>query len=178
MKKGKKRFSIAVLLLLLLTVTIGFSALSTNLNILGTSKIGTVNWDVHFENIGITSGSVTATTAPTIDNAKTKITYAVELNTPGDFYEFTVDVKNAGTVDAKLESLPTLSGVSSTQAVYTDYTFKHSDGSAVAAGETIAAGSSRTYKVRVEFKSNVASADLPTTTQNMNLSVDMNYVQV
>ena len=179
--KIKIYLTVLVLVLLLLGITVGYSVLSTSLNITGTSKIGTASWNVHFENINITTGSVTATTAPAITTnngvADTKITYAIELSNPGDFYEFTVDVKNAGSIDAKLSALPTLSGVSEAQDVYTNYTFTHQDGTAITAGETLAAGASRKFKVRVEFDKNISASQLPATTQNMVLTVDMNYEQ-
>ena len=182
MKNKRKRYlTVFVLVLLLLGVTLGYSVLSTSLNITGTSKISTSSWDVHFENINITTGSVTATTAPTISTnngvANTKITYAVELTSPGDFYEFTVDVKNAGSIDAKLSALPTLSGVSTAQDVYTNYTFTHQDGTAITAGERLNAGDSKKFKVRVEFDKNITASQLPTTAQIMTLTVDMNYEQ-
>jgi len=175
--KAKRKLGIVVLVLLLLGISVGYSALSASLNITGTSKIAKTTWDVHFENISVTTGSVTATTAPTISADKLQITYAVNLSAPGDFYEFTVNVKNAGTLDAKLSALPTISGVGTAQDVYTNYTFTHSDGTAIAAGETLAAGASRTFKVRVEFDSNVSASQLPTAEQTLNLTVDMNYVQ-
>ena len=51
MKKGKKIIGLVVLLLLVLSVTVGYSYLSASLNINGTSKIKTASWDVHFNNI-------------------------------------------------------------------------------------------------------------------------------
>ena len=104
MKKMKKHLSVVILVWLLVGVTLGFSALSANLNISGTSRISSSSWDVHFQNIAITSGSVTATTAPSTSNGGLTISYAVDLAEPGDFYEFTVDVKNAGSVPAKCTS--------------------------------------------------------------------------
>ena len=170
MKKTKRRLSVIVLLLLLMSVTIGYSALSSNLDITGTSKISNAKWDVHFDEPTVTTGSVTATNPPELSNEDLSITYSVVLTTPGDFYEFTVDVVNDGTV-------PAISGVSPAQDVYTNYTFTHANGSAVAAGETIAAGNSASFKVRVEFDRNIAAADLPQSEQTMNLTVSMNYVQ-
>lgn len=178
MKKTKRRLNVLILLLLLVSITIGYSALSTTLNITGTSKISNSKWDVHFANIAVTSGSVTAVNAPAIAASGLSITYEVNLDTPGDYYEFTVDVTNAGSVDAKLNALPTVSGVSSAQDVYTNYSFTHADSATpIAVGETIAAGASTKFKVRVEFDANVTSEQLPTTDQNLTLTVSMNYVQ-
>ncbi len=175
--KKKKYLSIVILLLLLVGVTVGYATLSSNLTISGTSSIGVPDWDVHFENLSVTSGSVSAS-APVVSSDKLNITYSMALDKPGDFYEFTVDVKNAGTIDAKLSALPTLSGVSSAQDAYVNYTFTHTDGSAIAAGETLAAGASKNFKVRVEYDRNINSSQLPTTAQELNLAVSMNYEQV
>ena len=86
MKKTKRRLSVIVLLLLLMSVTIGYSALSSNLDITGTSKISNAKWDVHFDEPTVTTGSVTATNPPELSNEDLSITYSVVLTTPGDFY--------------------------------------------------------------------------------------------
>ena len=176
-RNNKKRMSVLILLLLVGFITIGYAVLNSTLTITGTSHITNATWDVHFENIVPTSGSVTATTAPTIDSSKLNITYEVTLAKPGDFYEFAVDVKNAGSVAAKLSAAPTITGPSTAQDVYTNYTFLNSDGTAVTAGQTIAAGAKKTYKVRVEFDKNITANQLPTTAQNMTLTASMNWQQ-
>ena len=177
-KKGKKGLSVLLLLLLLLGVTIGYSVLSTTLNINGTSKIANATWDVHFANIvANTSSTVTPSSGPTISADGHTITYNVDLDIPGDFYEFAVDVENTGSIDAKLKTVPTISGVSTEQDVYVNYTFLHSDGTAVAANEVIAAGAKDTYKVRVEFDREIENDDLPEEEQDLTLTVVMNWEQ-
>ena len=177
-RKKKKVLSVLVLLLLILGVSIGYAVLSQTLTINGTSSIGGSTWNVHFENVQIANGSVTATTPPTATGTNTtSLTYTIALQQPGDFYEFTVDVKNGGSIAAKLNAAPTISGVSTAQDVYTNYTFLNSDGSAVTAGQTLAAGAKRTYKVRVEFDSNISASQLPSSAQNLTLTVSMPWVQ-
>ena len=177
MKERKKRMGVLILLLLIGFITIGYAVLNSDLTITGTSHITNATWDVHFETISVTTGSVTATTAPTIASGGLSITYEVTLTKPGDFYEFSVNVKNDGSVAAKLSAAPTISGPTTAQDVYTNYTFLNSDGTAVTAGQTIAAGASKTYKVRVEFDRNISSDQLPTTAQNMTLTATMNWEQ-
>lgn len=176
--KKKKGLSILILIVLLLVVTIGFSAMSSTLNILGTSTIGVPEWDVHFRNVNVSAGSVAATAPPSITDDGLTINYTVPLTTPGNYYEFTVQIYNAGTMDAKLNAAPTLSGVSAAQDVYTNYTLVYNDGSAPAAGDIIRSGGAKTIKVRVEFDGTVAQNQLPTTSQTLNLSASMEYVQV
>lgn len=175
-KKSNRKFVLLVLALLLFTITVGYAALSTTLNINGTSKINNATWDVHFANLKVTSGSVSATKAATIDSA-TEIDYNVELIKPGDFYEFTVDVTNTGTIDAKLGEAPILSGVSAEQDVYTNYTVTYSDDTAINANDKLAAGATKKLKVRVEFDRNITNSQLPTEAQTLDLKFAMNYVQ-
>ena len=175
-KKSNRKFVLLVLALLLFTITVGYAALSTTLNINGTSKINNATWDVHFKNLEVTAGSVSATKAATIDSA-TEIDYNVELIKPGDFYEFTVDVTNTGTIDAKLGEAPILSGVSAEQDVYTNYTVTYSDDTAIHANDKLAAGTTKRLKVKVVYDKNITSNQLPTTAQPLNLTFAMNYVQ-
>lgn len=175
-KKSGKKVVLSLLALLLLTITVGYAALSTTLNINGTSKINNATWDVHFKNLEVTAGSVSATKAATIDSA-TEIDYNVELIKPGDFYEFTVDVTNTGTIDAKLGEAPILSGVSAEQDVYTNYTVTYSDDTAINANDKLAAGATKRLKVRVEFDRNITNSQLPTEAQPLDLTFAMNYVQ-
>ena len=98
MKKNKRKLNYLIVIILLLLVSIGYAILSTNLNILGSSQINAPTWDIHWENVSVKSGSVSATTH-TIDTNKTTVNYSVTLTIPGDYYEFTVDAVNAGTID-------------------------------------------------------------------------------
>ena len=175
--KKKKYLSIVILLLLVVGITVGYAALTANLSINGTSTIGVADWDVHFANLSVSNGSVDPVSDPEILSGGLTINYSVNLATPGDYYEFTVDVQNAGTIPAKLSALPTVTGVSAAQDVYTNYTFTHSDGTAIQVGEQLAAGASKKFKVRVEFDRNITSAQLPTAPQTMNLAVTMAYEQ-
>ena len=175
-KKSNRKFVLLVLALLLFTITVGYAALSTTLNINGTSKINNATWNVQFKNLTVTPGSVSATKAATIDSA-TEIDYNVELIKPGDFYEFIVDVTNTGTIDAKLGAAPILSGVSAEQDVYTNYTVTYIDDTAIHANDKLAAGTTKKLKVRVEFDRNITNSQLPTEAQPLNLAFAMNYVQ-
>lgn len=176
-KKSNRKFVLLVLALLLFTITVGYATLSTTLQINGTSKINNAAWNVHFANLNVTKGSVAATKAAAIDSATTTIDYNVELTKPGDFYEFTVDVTNAGSINAKLSAIPTLGGVSTEQDVYINYTVTYSDGKAIGANDKLAAGETKKLKVKVEFDENITSNQLPTTAQTLNLKFAMNYVQ-
>ena len=104
-KSSNKKF-IAIVVVLLLAISIGYAALSTTLSINGTVNIAANSWLIYFTNVQVKTGSVTATTLPTTSGTSTTtLTWVVNLQKPGDFYEYNVDVKNDGTIDAMIGSL-------------------------------------------------------------------------
>ena len=83
-KKGRGSFIAILVLVLVLGISIGYAALSTTLNINGSTTIGKSSWDVHFANVIETAGGVTATKAAAITAGQTtEVTYEVTLPTPG-----------------------------------------------------------------------------------------------
>ena len=106
MKKRKRKVKV-ILLIMILCITVGYAALTSNLTINGTSNINSASWDVHWNNVQVTNGSVTGTnvtTAAHILTGNTEVEYSITLGTPGEFYEFTVDEVNTGTIDAMIGS--------------------------------------------------------------------------
>lgn len=176
----KRYFVIAIFLILLAGITLGYSALRTTLSINGTTKIDKVGWDIHFENLVINENSVPigdGNSPATIASNKIRVDYNITLTTPGDFYEFEVDVKNGGTIDAKIESVSNTS-LTPEQDAYTNYTIKWKDNNAVpAANDKLAAGAKRTLVVRIEFDTDIEPSDLPENGATFDLSYQQNYVQ-
>ena len=184
MKTGNKKL-VVVAVILLMAISIGYAALTTTLSINGTANIASNSWNVHFENIQTTTGSVTPTTAPTATGTNTtSLTWAVSLAEPGDFYEFTVDAVNSGTINAKIAvNGINKSPLTTTEDTYVNYTVTYSDNTAIAAGDTLAkngqSGSTKTMKVRVEFDPNITAEQLNALTEPLNLTLNysVNYVQ-
>ncbi len=167
------------IIFLLLCISIGYAALSSNLTINGASQIKDAVWDIHWENIQVTSGSVTAISTPTIDSNKTTVSYEVHFDTPGEFYEFTVDAKNAGTIDGMINTInSTLNGNPiSTLPNYFNYSVSYSDGVPIQVKQALDAETTETYKVRIEYKKDIQVSDLPSTDQDLVLSFTVTYVQ-
>ena len=168
---------IALAVLLLLSISIGYAALSTTLQINGTANIASNSWLVYFTNVDITTGSVTATTVPTtFGTSTTSLTWEVNLNTPGDFYEYYVDVKNDGTIDSMIGSLSNTS-LTTNQAKYLNYSVTYDDGTAIEQYDKLDAGETVTLKVRVEYKTDLNPEDLPSDPSPVTLTYTSNYVQ-
>ena len=183
MIRVKNKKTHVFMLILLLILGIGFAALAATLKINGTITIDSAKWDVHFENVQITEGSVTATTVPTSDDATTtEITYAVNFTQPGDFYEFTVDIANDGSIDAMV-NLVTNKVYSSdgeterTLPTYLKSTVTYIDGVEIQPNQLLAKQTSEKIKVRVEFKSDVNPGDLPSSADTIVFKFVGNFKQ-
>ena len=125
--------------MLLSTLTLGYSLLSTTLQIEGVGKISKAVWNIHFDNIQPTTGSITPTQAPTISN-DTNIIFGLKLTEPGEFYEFSADIVNEGTIDAKINSFSILPVLTEAQKKYFNYTVTYSDGTEIKVGDALNAG--------------------------------------
>jgi surface protein len=185
------------LLLILLILSVGYAALSTTLKINGTTNIGKNTWSVYWDNVDNESG--VSTTKPTIgpdegENAKTEVSWSVVLDKPGDYYEFTVDAVNAGTIDAMITKIERkLNGavISENNKLpdYIVYEVTYADGRAVENNHLLRKADNSTnpptpttqaYKVRVEYDSEaVTKTDINGMTDDVtyNFSFAVTYGQ-
>ena len=181
MNNKKKKMSLMIVLLLITFLEIGYAAIVSNLEIKGYSQIKSSSFDVHFENMIIKSGSVEAITNATIESTnRTRIDYSVIFEKPGDFYEFTVDVVNDGSLDAMVETVTSKMNntiIDNNLPNYLEYNVTYEDGIAIANNHMLNAGKIETYKVRVAYSTNINPDDLPTTASTLNFSFGVNYIQ-
>ena len=168
MKRNRKNNIKLLALTLILLLGIGFAALAANLKIDGTLNVSRTSWDVHFENVNITTGSVTANPAPTSDNTTTtEMAYTINFTKPGDFFEFTTDIVNDGTIDAMVDvvSNNAYATAASTTPIslpsYLTSTVTYADGVPIAQNQELLHDTSEKIKVRVEFKKDINVSDLP-----------------
>ena len=183
--KSRRKRDIKILAVLLLSfVGIGYAALNANLKIDGVVNMPTASWDVHFANVQISSGSValsTGDTAATIVTGQTnKVSYKVSFHNPGDYYEFTVDAVNNGTVDAMIDTISSKLNnteiTGSNLPAYLNYSVTYADGIELATKHKLEAGHTEKYKVRVEYKSDIEANELPQG-ETLNLNFQVDYVQ-
>lgn len=184
--QGKKTTILILLLLLLMTISVGYAALSSSLNISGSSTIKNSTWDIDVGDGDITcpSGEVCTINpsnpesvtpddgVPTSTNPNPKgaviwmdgntVYFKHVLTAPGDVFTFSTTYENNGTIDAKVASV-TKSSLNATAQQFMTYDVTYSDGTAVQNGDSLAAGSSVTFKVTVAYKSTVTT--LPTAEQ-------------
>lgn len=133
----KRTFMIALFIMIIAGVSIGYAALQTTLTINGKTKIKKTTFCVQFQNAqqqnttddhSVDPADTEGDQGITIDaasdannNCPNHASWAVTLKEPGDFYEFNIDVANVGTLNAVLDSV-TDRVVDSTKPDYIIYT--------------------------------------------------------
>ena len=173
----RKKLIISILFLLIISIGVGYAAITSNLSIAGNTEIASNTWDIHFANLVVNENSVEATTPATINPSNnTSITYTVKLNRPKDFYEFTLDVVNDGTLPGKV-SISTLSGITSEAENIVDYTVTYSNGNPVQVEDILNGGAIKSIKVKVYYNDDIDVSDLPSTNLNLTLTYTLQYVQ-
>lgn len=183
----------SVILIMLIAAIVGLSVayalLSTTLSITGASTVNAASWGIKFSNLaGSATGSATYT-LPTLSDTSLS-DYEIILTAPGDGVTFTFDIVNEGTIDATISSLvkntPSCSGVAGSSTGTTDaplvcnnitYSFTYSDGSVIAANDTLSAGETKSVKLSLVYNSSATS--LPSNDVAIsNLDITIIYGQV
>lgn len=163
MRKNRRDNKAKYLLILLLLIAVGYAAIATTLKINGSADVKSARWNVYWENPQVLSGSVT-NTAPTLSESDTKATFNVTLNEPGNYYEFTIDAVNNGTLDAKIDTDGIVKQVKNASGEVVNptilkYEVTNNDAghTAIQEGHILAKKSGdnptkETYRVRVEYR--------------------------
>ena len=178
-RKERKSLALILLLLLITCISIGYAALSSSLNISGSSTINDAEWDVGptepAEIVCPTGQKCTINpdnpgdvdpTDPTDPSGPGAVIwmdgdtvyFKHVLSKPGDVFTFTTKYANNGTIDAKVSNVTT-NELNATAKRFIDYSVTYADGSEIKKDDLLKAGQSATFKVTVSYK-NVST--LPT----------------
>ncbi len=162
----RKNIILGILIVMLVGMTIAYSALSSYLTINGTSSI-TSDFKVIFTDIqeGTMNGANTVKKEIT---APTTATFQVNLEKPGSSAEYNVTVQNQGKLDAYLESIEGIDEAN--EKAPTDITFKISG---ITRYTKLQVNESKTFKVIVTFDSLATS--LPE--ESKQLTLRLNFTQ-
>ena len=189
---NKKSKFILLFLLLIVGISFGYAALGTTLIINGTAKVTKTDWIIHFKNLQVTNGSFLNDDANTVALSEndTKVTYTVTLKEPGQFYEFTVNIANDGSLAAKLDDVRDSSVIKyydSTSDSWVNYSGTISDlhfitetVTGVPAENSVLNPGSANYipvTVRVEYPFDIEATDLPDKDYSFTKTIELDYVQ-
>ena len=167
MNRKIKNILLLVLLLVVLGMTVGYAALAQLLNINGTANI-TASWDIKITNIveGTLNGAKSKK-VEVVPGDKLSATFDVDLLYPGASATYIVTVQNAGTIDAKLESITGLDTANSSAPTEITYSINATENDALNNGE------SKDYTVTVKWEDTNAIPEVKT----KSATITLNYVQ-
>ena len=165
----------SIVLISVLSLTIVYAALSVTLNITGNAEVVASSWNIHLDNVKVMSGSATPQ-SPTITNNQTA-SFTTTLNKPGEFYVFTIDVVNDGSIDAIIDSVIKTPTLTEEQAKYLKYEIEYQNGEPITTKQLVKSKSFVRLKVRLEYRKDITVSELPTTGETLNLAFTINYVQ-
>ena len=108
MSEKSKNILLGVLVVGLVSMTVAYAALSTNLKINGTATVAATKWNVRIEgwaldNSSTATGSTTGTSTDSTNVTKIE-GFTATLNKPGDFVKYNFKIANRGTIVAIKDS--------------------------------------------------------------------------
>ena len=170
----RKRLKYYIFLALVLFISIGFAVLSTNLSVNGLLNFTQNTWSIKLKNVVVDDNSVTKTT-PTINQDENTVTFSAELNKPGDFYSFNIDVLNESTVDAMLGSI-TVNGITSEYSDYLSCLVTYSNGVTPNPNDILYKTARVTLNVKLLYK-DIETSQIPENILNPTITITINYKQ-
>ena len=173
-REQKIRNIILFTLFSLVFIGVGYAVISSNLKLNGSMTLNKITWDVHFENFEELYDNTVSYTKTLSNN--TTLTYNVNLNKPGDIFEFTIDVVNNGNIDAMLSNIGS-NGLTSAQQQVMDYSLKYLDGTTPTVKDSLKVGEVETFVVSVKTKANITNSQLNAADTNLTLTFSPTYAQ-
>lgn len=128
-------------------------------------------FDITYNNVRKLDGNGTVEVK---DN--TDINLNTELNNPGDYTEYIIDIKNNSNKTAIIDTVEK-EELSEQAKKYIDYYIEYLDGEKVKVGDIFKAGETKTAKIKVEYLKDVTPEDLPKEDENIKFSFNITMVE-
>ena len=176
-KRRKTKNLVIVFALIIACLYVGYSLITSNLQVRTSLDVAKTSFDVHFENLRISKES-TIETLPTLSEDRTDISFNITLNAPGDSYIINADIINAGTIDAAIGEI-TLEGLDETSSNHIDTAIIYSlDNKPLAVDDVIKAGETDNILIKVMYKYSSENSNEILLDQALNVSLTLNIEYV
>lgn len=174
-----KMLSLSAVIVAVLGLTVAFAALSTTLNIKGSAYLDAAKWGIKFQNlsepsiVGEASDAKTAKIEKDVSINDIKVT----LSKPGDSVTYTVDLVNDGDINAKIENIEK-TNLTEEQQKYITFTVKYKENDTeLKIGDILSKKEVKPLVIKIEYRKDLESSDLPKSAQGINLSYKLDFVQ-
>lgn len=184
MNSRNKNILLCILIVGIVLMSVAYAILSTNLQINGTANVAATRWDIHFQNFDDTQiPANTINNEPNTGIIKSVTTSATaitnlkaDLKKPGDTIRYKFDIKNAGTIDAKLNSF-SIDKNCSTSSACDDVTYTVTclnGASAFVQGNVLAKNGTLNCELNMTYNANATNIVDDVV---VNATADWNFVQ-
>ncbi len=174
-----KVLSLCAAIIAVIGLTVAFATLSTTLSVNGTSYLDAAKWGIKFQNlsepsiVGEASDAKTAKIEKDVSIKDIKVT----LSKPGDSVTYTVDLVNEGDINAKIENIEK-TNLTEEQQKYITFTVKYKENDTeLKIGDILSKGEVKPLVIKIEYRKDLESSDLPKSAQEINLSYKLDFVQ-
>lgn len=166
--------TIALICVVVAGLSIAYATLSDTLNISGKATLKGTSWDIAISNVSeaVLTGEALQMATPVYNN--TSLNLAISLTNPGDSVTYQFDVKNNGTIDARLSSI-NISGIDQNIRQYIDYQLTYSGGMALNIDDLLMNQETKTMQISIKLNNNY-SGDIADDL-NFNINADLIYSQ-
>ena len=184
MRSDRKQTILFIIILLVLSMGIGYAFLTTTLTIDGVSDIDSAVWDIHFDNLEVQNSSVSGNqviSPATITNNGTSISFHVKLNEPGEGYAFSFDMINGGTLNAYIEDIDILINGSSNNSLPTylkQDLLEYNSGNHLAVGYPLFSGETDKLMFYILYDPDVYPDNLPGESESITISINISFAQL
>lgn len=175
-RKRKRSLYSAIIVLLLVSIGLGYSIINSSVNLTGSVGITKTTWSIYFDNLNIIQGSALQTQTYSLNNNKTNITLNLQFASPGEKYELYAEVVNDGTLDAMLSDL-SVTGLTDAQKKLIDCKVSYYDGTPILVNDILEANTKEEILITVSYGIGLDPSEYPLTNQSMSATINMHYVQ-
>ena len=172
-----RKFLYLILIIIVIAITsltLVYAALNVSLSVDASASVLGSNWFIRFCNPIVMPGSVSNELPVVMPET---VAFNAKLEKPGDFYEFTVDVYNGGSIDARLDKIEKITDLTEKQSKYISYVVEYANGDAIGLKQIVPVKTAVTVRVKIMFKTDISASDLPTVTETIKLSLKLVYSQ-
>ena len=167
--RNVRKLFYTIFLAFLLCFGVGYASLNSSLFIDGVAIVNPSVLKVEFQNVDVSSSGDYAMEPLIEDN---NVSGNLAFSRTGEFYEFTFDAVNTGTIDAMIGSFNITPTVSGALANYIKYEVSYDNGEAISLKQAVNDGSFVRIKVRIEYIGSNTDSDF-----YMSFSLNINYVE-
>lgn len=159
-----RKWLLVGVLSLLLFITIGFCSINKTLKFENNQQILLTN---------IKPVTMTNKENLIIEETQDGVNYNINLEKPGDYYSFTIDLINNTSNKQKIDSIE-LPSLTEKQQKYFEYKVTYLNGEEIREKDIIESNSKITLKVSLHFRKDITVEDLPIEADVFDLSLHIN----